>query len=491
MQAITRATVLAAATLLSVPSMAGAFADCPADHITDGYTCDEQTGAGKTGGFFRITFPSNWDGDLVIYNHGFDLNDLHIRPHEVCGNGSHISCEQDTDCTLSGSNQWCNNISYSGLDEILLPMGKAIAASTYSTSGWAPFQSAKDIKDILQYVKKESGRYDELKRVIITGFSGGGAVTLDATLKLNIDGAVPLCGAVGGGTPTWDLATDVRMIYDYLCDDVPGAVFTSEPDVGEKNSANSGADSIGVAIKVNACFGSLSPSANPVEAAAQADRLAKFMELSTFEGNTGVELITAIGFATLGVGDFVRDKNRLNNKPFGLNETADYSTLNGGGPEATAFNAGVQRLSAGQGRKKVAKASWPDYTRGKGKNADYPILSMAGSADWLVVPQFQSVFTTARSDGDKPTTQTWISSYGHCVFTPEEMTATFNSYFDWLGPVDGPYGVQPTAQDVEDACLALPTGVDGDTCNFNTGYSPGLLMSRIPARPDWPYAATH
>ena len=52
-----------------------AFHDCPADHVTDGYTCTELKGAGKTGGYFRVTFPSDWDGDLVIVNHGFDLND--------------------------------------------------------------------------------------------------------------------------------------------------------------------------------------------------------------------------------------------------------------------------------------------------------------------------------------------------------------------------------------------------------------------------------
>ena len=53
----------------------------------------------------------------------------------------------------------------------------------------------------------------------------------------------------------------------------------------------------------------------------------------------------------------------------------------------------------------------------------------------------------------------------------------------------GPYNPQPTKQDVETACLALPGGVNGDTCNFNNTFSPGYLSDRIPVRPDWPAAA--
>jgi len=32
------------------------------------------TGDDKHGAFFQITVPTSWNGDLVIYNHGFDFN---------------------------------------------------------------------------------------------------------------------------------------------------------------------------------------------------------------------------------------------------------------------------------------------------------------------------------------------------------------------------------------------------------------------------------
>ncbi|MFN2425206.1 MAG: hypothetical protein ABR587_02020 [Candidatus Binatia bacterium] len=481
--ALNRIALAASISLLSVPGIAGAFADCPADHIYDGYTCDEQKGAGKNGGHFRITFPSNWDGDLVIVNHGFDLNDRKIRPHETCSNDSNQACAADVDC---GSGNFCNNISYMLLDEILLPMGKAIAAPTYSTSGWAPFESAKDIKDILKYIKKESGYGDQLERVIVTGFSGGGAVTVDAMLKLKIDGAIPLCAAAGGGLPTWDVAMDVRLVYDFLCDDVPGAKFQSAPDQGEVNSNNSSNDAINMALTVDTCLGVIGFAPHTPE---MDTRLADFLALTAFDGGAG-NVATAMGFATLGLGDFVRDPERLKGKLIGLNDTLDYSTIGVGGPLAASFDAGVERLVFGKGRKKLAKAFNPIFTKGKGKKIEYPILSMAGAADWLVIPEFQRVLTTGLTDGGKAYTQTWIDTFGHCVFSEEETRAVFNSFFDWLGPLDGPYGTQPTAEDVAAECLAVG-GIEGDTCNFNSAFVPGAVFDRIPPRADWPLAATH
>lgn len=483
-KAVTLAATLSILGLVGLPGLAAAFPDCPADAGVDGYTCDEQTGVGKKGGYFRMTFPSDWDGDFVIVNHGFDLNDKHIRPHEVCGSDINVTCDEDADCPGS----FCNDISYLGLDEILLPQGKAVAAGTFSSSGWATFTSRKDIKDILKfakkYVKTAGLPFDKIQRVIVTGFSGGGAVTVDAMLKLKIDGAVPLCSASGGGLPTWDVAMDVRMIYDFLCDGVSGGKFLSFPDQGENNSTDSGSDSVAMALKVDKCLGVI--GFHPYEPGMD-DRLADFLELSGFDG--GAENVaTAMGFATLGLGDFVRDPKRLKSKFIGLNDTLDYTPLGSNPVLSAAFDAGVERLVEGKGRKKLSKAYNPIFTKGKGKKIEYPILAMAGAADWLVIPQFQTVFTDALDDGAKAYTQTWIDTFGHCVFSEEETTAVFNKFFEWLGPLEGPAGTQPTAADVEAECIALG-GIDGDTCNFNDAFSAGVISDRIPPRADWPLAA--
>lgn len=462
--------------LCAAASSAHAFQDCPM-----GVTCTEYKGAGKNGSYFRVTVPEDWDGDLVIVNHGFDLNRRNIRPHEVCQHNTSMTCEQDSDC---GGGNVCNNISYLGLDELLLPLGKAVAASTYSETGWAVFDARKDLGEILKFAKKTPA-IGKPQRVIVTGFSLGGAMTAEAILRMKIDGAVPLCGAVGGGLPTWDAGVDVRLIYDYLCDSVPTAGFTSAPDIGEPTSVDSTADALTMASKVNVCMGILFPSSNPTEAAAQEERKEQFKTLVGFVGSD-FDILTVMGFTTLGVGDFVRDSDRLKFKSIGWNDgpALDYSIVGTEPMLSAAFDAGVERLAKGKGRKKLSKASFVDFTKGKGKKVAYPILSLAGTLDFVVVPEFQRAFGEAASLGSKLLTQSWVTTPGHCVFTPQEIQAVFDSYFAWLDSGDFAAN-QPTPQDIEDACLALPGGIDDDTCNFDPDYEAPYLGDRVPARSDW------
>ncbi|HYC56146.1 MAG TPA: hypothetical protein VEL28_14525 [Candidatus Binatia bacterium] len=467
--------------LIFCAGSASAFDDCPA-----GVTCTEYKGSGN-GGYFRITVPQDWDGDLVLINHGFDLDKSSIRGHETCRqSGTPIPCQQDSDCP---DDVICNNITYLGLD-LLLAEGKAVAASTYSETGWAVFDSRKDLKEILKFMKKhpDIGRPE---RVIVTGGSLGGAVTADAVMRMKIDGAVPLCGAVGGGLQTWDTANEVRLVYDFLCQGVQDGTFNSPPDVGEPTSFNSGNDAIEMAVTVNTCLGvPIGPSEDPMEAAAQADRLADFYEITRFAGSN-FEVAAAMGFATLGMGDFVRDADRLGGKRIGWNAQPDldYTSIGENPALAAQYDAAVQRMTRGAGRAALSKATLIDFTKGKGKAVDYPILSMAGSADWLVIPEFQKVFTDAAEIGGKLLTQAWVSTYGHCTFTEEETTALFLEYFEWLDSADHA-ATQPTHAEIAARCVSAEVGgVEGDTCNFDLDFEPGELHDRIPARADWVPAA--
>ena len=453
------------ATLAIAPPTAAAFDDCPS-----GVACTQLTGGQFGKGFFRILLPDpieNWDGDLVLVNHGFDLNSKNINPHETCQIGG-LPCESNSECPSSTT---CNQISMLGVEGPILELGKAVAAHTYSQTGWSVFQSRKNLKDVVKFMKKNVAKPE---RVIVTGFSMGGAVTVDATQRMKIDGAVPLCPAAGGGLPTWDAATDFRMVYDFLCDGVAGGDFPSEPDLGRPETSDSGSDAIVMASRVNACMGIFGGATTE-----QQQRFDDFVDFTGFQG-VGVEAAVTMGFVTLGLHDFVNDKKRLKGKRIGWNAEPDldYEALDPVlGP---VIDPAIQRLTAGKGRKKLSKNTLIDFTKGKGKKAAYPILSLAGTSDFVAIPEFQRLFAEATALGNKDFTQAWIGTPGHCTFTEEEITATFNEYFAWL---DG--GPQPTGADIEAACIALDTGVDGDTCNFDTGFSPNTLTTRIPARSDW------
>jgi hypothetical protein len=468
MNRIIRLHVLVATGFLLAIAPRVAGADC---NGIVGVDCVEHTGEGSKGSFFRITIPTSpvWNGDVVIVNHGFDLDPLSINPHNRCRLSPGVACDVDADC-VSGTGP-CNKISYLGLDAGLLPQGIAVAASTYSQTGWSVFQSRKDISDILKFMEKTPA-IGEPARVIITGFSMGGAVTVDASLRINpkeIAGVVPLCPASGGGLPTWDAAHDLRLTYDYLCSGVPGAAFFSETDAGDAISQTS------MALRVNTCLGILFPSSDPDEALAQAARLA---QMRTLIGHTGTdfEVIVLMGFATNAMYDLVQPKGKLSGKRYGMNEGIVYDVDAG-------LEAGIERVPAGPGRKKLSKNTLIDYTKGKGGKLAYPIVHLANTDDFLTIPGFQRVLTNALNDGQKSFTSAYVNAGGHCNFTTEEVTATLNLFFDWL---DG--GPQPTDADIEDECLALSAG-NPAVCRFSIGFVPPPLSDRVPPRPDWPAAA--
>jgi len=460
---IALAGLLGVGLIVVVPA---AMAQCGDD--VPGVTCNEHLGIGKKGSYFRLSIPTSpaWNGDVVLINHGFELDPSSIRAHNTCRIGG-AACTEDADCP-SGA---CNKISYLGLDAFFLPKGIAVAASTYSLTGWSAFNSRKDLQDILTYMKKTPG-IGEPNRVFVTGFSMGGAVTVDASLRISparIDGIMPLCPAGAGGLPSWDAATDFRLAYDYICDSIPGAAFFSAADAGDP------IDQTGMALRVNACFGVLFPSSNPTEAANQTARLAQFRSLIGHTG-TDFEVVVIMGFATNGMYDLVSDKSKLGGKRAGWNEGITYTADPG-------LDAGIERVSEGSGRKKLSKSFFVDYTRGKGAKLSYPIVHLANNNDFLTIPGFQSVFMQAIDDGGKARTSAWIDGGGHCNFTPEEIEATSTEFLDW---VNG--GTQPTETDLEATCLGLPTG-SAATCRFDIGFTPPLLSDRAPRRADWPSAA--
>src|SRR5262245_12899829 len=186
-------TVAALALLLVTARPASA--QCP-----PGSGCTEYLGQGSKGSYFRILVPDDWDGDIFLVNHGLELDPLTIAPHNRCRGDIEKACTIDADCAGTGPGV-CNKISTLGFEEILLPEGKAFGASTYSMTSWSVFQSRFDLKAMIKFLhKKGPGRS---RRIIVTGFSEGGAVTVDAILRLQagkmIHGAIPLCPASAGG----------------------------------------------------------------------------------------------------------------------------------------------------------------------------------------------------------------------------------------------------------------------------------------------------
>lgn len=150
----------------------------------NGYETDRYWGVHKGAGY-RIEVPKNWNGELVLYAHGFR------------GTGLELTVSNPTN-----------------LRKYLLENGYAWAASSYSTNGYDVAQGAKDTHALGSFF---NGIVGKPSRTYVTGHSMGGHITavMAEQYKNSYDGAMPMCG-VTGDTELFDFFTDYNAVAQSL-----------------------------------------------------------------------------------------------------------------------------------------------------------------------------------------------------------------------------------------------------------------------------------
>src|SRR5207245_8017864 len=82
----------------------------------------------------------------------------------------------------------------------------------------------KDVENVRRHFVK---KYGKPKHTYLWGHSGGGMVT-SAVIEYmpeTYEGALPMCGLGAGGRRNFNGAFDLRVVYEYVCRDVPAARF--------------------------------------------------------------------------------------------------------------------------------------------------------------------------------------------------------------------------------------------------------------------------
>lgn len=148
--------------LISIVLAAGAASARPA--YQPGAAGEAVDSSGEIeGAAYRIQIPADWNGNLLVYTHGYKARGAQWIPlHQ----------------------------SYS---TTFLSRGFAIAESGYSRQGWAVEEALQDTERLRKYFSKEYGKPDS---TFVAGFSMGGLITL-ATIESYpdfYDGALPMCG---------------------------------------------------------------------------------------------------------------------------------------------------------------------------------------------------------------------------------------------------------------------------------------------------------
>lgn len=141
---------------------------------------------------YRIELPEGWEpgDDLVMYAHGFrgDTRNLTVSNPER-------------------------------LRHLLIDDGFAWAASSYTANGYNIVSGVQSTKDLLDHFKEEFG---EPGRIYITGHSMGGHITArtvtDPEFAGDYDGALPMCGVVGGGNELFSYFLDWGLLASYFAD---------------------------------------------------------------------------------------------------------------------------------------------------------------------------------------------------------------------------------------------------------------------------------
>ena len=392
---------LAVASLLLV-GLLGSASAALADTAPTLYTGD------INGAAYRVEVPANWNGTLLLYSHGY---------------------------TIPGSANPAQDVGDPTTGAALLAQGYALAGSSYRSTGWAVEDALEDQIALLDWVNVNVGKPS---RTIAWGHSLGGIVTAGLVQEYpdRFDGALPMCGVVGGGIGVWNQALDAAYAFKTL--------IAPDANLAVVHIANPGANS-------QAALAALTTAQGTTQGRA---RLALVGALDNTPGwftFTQVEPAAA-DWATRQTNQYQWFRNMT--FPFAFSYRAELEARAGGNP---SWNTGVNyRLQlARSGMRPMVEALYQaaglnleeDLTTLEGgerikanpaamdyltKNItfdgqlDIPVLTMHTTDDGLVAVQNEAAYANVVNTAGRQAMlrQLFVHRPGHCIFTPaEHLTA--------------------------------------------------------------------
>lgn len=397
--------------------------------LSTGLALAQTSVSGTTGGgaYYRIVVPDAWNGDLVIWNHGYD------------------SAPPAPDPSLGP------------LASLHLSEGYAVAASSYEMKGWATFRTSQDLTHL---VAAFTSRFGRPRAIWLYGASLGGIVTAQALEDANLGnvvGAFTFCGALAGSR-NWDGAVDLRLIYDDVCGDVPGAAI---PGGAAGLPVGDPIDTGGMALRVHACTGILAPPAGRTPE--QAERLAKIL------GTTHIPesfLLTDMAFATFELRDLVNAQEKLHGKIGVGNATVYY-----GDPEIDGTIARVRPNPGAENR--LDRNYTPNGSIGPAN-----VVAMHTDKDGLIVVENLDAYASVVDPDHLATAVAIEAAPTHCGFTPAELVAGWESLRAWVAG-----SPKPSAAVLQGTCQAIvASGAAPGPCRIDPSFVVPSIDGRIRPR---------
>lgn len=388
-------SICVALALAGATSTAGAAAQSPGAPRSE-------TGELADGASWRATVPPNWNGTLLLWSHGY----ARTRP-----------AAEDAPAASR---------------DALLAAGYAIAGSSYAEGGWA---LATAVPDQEATIAAFAQRFSKPKRTIAWGYSMGALVTVALAERPSrlLDGALPMCGSIGGAVGMMNMALDGAYAFRTLLAPDSAIRLTGVDDdldnakrvaavLAAAQATPAGRARIALAAVLAGLPGWTThdgPRPGDDDAAAQEAEMAKTFAMGVFLPRVDQEQ-RAHGVFSSNTGIDYRAQLQLSERrafvatlyaAAGLDLDLDLDALNAG-----------QRVTADPA---ATRYMLDNYT----PNAKpvVPTLAVQNIGDGLTSPSLQRAYLDAAAHrAPRMASGLWVAAAGHCTFTTPTVLASLH-----------------------------------------------------------------
>jgi hypothetical protein len=424
------------------------------------------------GAIYRYEVPVNWNGDLVMYAHGF----RGCIADEASGALVPLTVDSPP------------------IREYYLALGYAWAASSYAKNCYDVKDGVDSTNRLARIFAEEVGAPE---RTLITGFSMGGHVTgaaielfpnyrcpegavgrvcrrfVDVLGELSggvkYDGAAPMCGVMGDDA-LFDYFADYQFGAEAIAAEVNPLVVSQFPPAENYGDTT-------LPLTIGTLFAN-EGAGFPAEVSDQGEKLRELLRVISggdrpiFNEAFGAFQPLLVSFwGSDGTVDGVVGGNLYDNRgrDFQLDGDLELS------PEEIALNERVLRVKRDPGvnrRGRAPMARIPEITG----RLTIPVVSTHTLGDLFVPFRMQQIYArdAARFGRSDLLVQRATRAIGHCEYSPEELIQTFDALVGWVET-----GERPAGDDVLDAeAVADPSY--GCTYTVGTsGTTPDILRTGL------------
>lgn len=357
------------------------------------------------GAGYRVEVPDPWNGDLVVWAHGFR------------GEGLELIVDNHP------------------LRPLLLQLGYAWAASSYSKNS---YDVAQGVKDTHALTKLFNGIAGNPGTTYLTGASMGGHITAAAIEQYprSYDGAMPICGVLGD-YELFDYFVDFSLVAQTLTGETSPYPFPEDYEATYVPDIKAGLE--------------LVPETFPFTLNDAGEQLKSFTELAT----GGERPVFDQGFLFWNgvAGDFLfgvlaGGDGTLPRSPGQIIDNTDTVYQFDTDPNLTSVeqfvNDEILRVAADKsGRHPNGLANAPVVSG----DINIPVLTLHTLGDLFVPFSMEQIYADRVADhgASDLLVQRAIRDFGHCTFTGEELAAGFLDLVTWVE-----LGVRPFGDDVSD-----------------------------------------